>query len=419
MRRTRSVPVLAAAGALCTVALPWMGSTAGAAQSGVPAVHPRVFASPPAGATKPDDITTLDGLLYVTYQNNAGKDGSPSGSMSTIVAFDPATGAPVTTYTVLGRCDGLTADAPHHRLLASVNEDNNSSLFVITPGNPVPSHYDYSPNPAETGTDGTNGGTDAISVAPDGTIYIAHSNPDVSLPDPNNTAAVYTVSLEGSTATLSPVFGVNDPAYLINRGPGASPVAPLGLTDPDSNRYVADLWGGTLIQDAQADSKLVFAAGLRNGRPAALLQLSLTNAGDPSGALATPQLDDIERVGGAGVLYAVDQKSGNIYAIDTTADETGTFFVSQPAPGSGDLPNTPALGIVDLRTGVVTHVDSTLGSPKGLLFVPASDGGGATCDLAARVPADNRIPAELARSIRERICGASTDLPPTRFPGAG
>jgi hypothetical protein len=25
---------------------------------------------------------------------------------------------------------------------------------------------------------------------------------------------------------------------------------------------------------------------------------------------------------------------------------------------------------VDLHTGVVTHVDSTLGSPKGLLFVP-------------------------------------------------
>jgi hypothetical protein len=159
--------------------------------------------------------------------------------MSTIVAFDPKSGAVVAKYSVTGRCDGLTADPIHHRLLASVNEDNNSSLYVITPGNPTAKHYTYSPEPAETG------------------------------------------------------------------GP------------------------------------------------------------------ATPQLDDIERVTGRGTLYAVDQKTGSIYAIDTAGVEPGTFFVSQPNPSSGDLPNDPALGVVDLHSGVVTHVDSTLASPKGLLFVPA------------------------------------------------
>ena len=55
---------------------------------------------------------------------------------------------------------------------------------------------------------------------------------------------------------------------------------------------------------------------------------------------------------------------------DTRQLEPGTLFVSQPAPKSGDLPNDPALGILDPHTGVVTHVDSTMGSPKGLLFVP-------------------------------------------------
>jgi hypothetical protein len=61
----------------------------------------------------------------------------------------------------------------------------------------------------------------------------------------------------------------------------------------------------------------------------------------------------------------------------------GTLFVSQPAPSTGDQNNTPALSVVDPETGVVTAVDSTLGSPKGLLFVPArhrhdggDDGGG-------------------------------------------
>ena len=71
------------------------------------------------------------------------------------------------------------------------------------------------------------------------------------------------------------------------------------------------------------------------------------------------------------MLYAVDQKSANIYSIDTGEVDPGTYFVSQPAPSAGDLPNDPAIGVVDLHTGVVTHVDSTLASPKGLLFVPA------------------------------------------------
>jgi hypothetical protein len=344
-------------------------ATAQASGSAIPHITPKLFATAPAGASKPDDITKLGGLIYVTYQNNAGKDGTPPGSMSTIVAFDPSTKAVVATYSVLGRCDGLTADPLHHRVLASVNEDLNSSLYVITPGNPTPAHYTYSPDPAEMGSDGTNGGTDAISVSPDGTIYVAHSNPDPALPAPNNTAAVYTMTLGGTTAKLTPLFGVNDPASVVNPTPGAPTVAPLGLTDPDSNRFIPGEEGGTLIQMAQADSKLVQASNLQEDHPS-LRQLNLTNATVPKGGPATPQLDDIARVAGPGTLYAVDQKTGSIYTIDTTGVEPGTFFVSQPNPSAGDLPNDPALGVVDLHTGVVTHVDSTLGSPKGLLFVP-------------------------------------------------
>jgi hypothetical protein len=361
---------LAASTAVSTGML--LGAATGAAHaadSATPTIHPTLFATAPAGATKPDDITKLGDLLYVTYQNNAGKDGNPPGSKSTIVAFDSA-GAVVTTYSLTGRCDGLTADVRHNRLLASVNEDLNSSLYVITPGNPDPVHYTYSPNPAQTGSDGTNGGTDAISVAPDGVIYVAHSNPDIALPSPNNTAAVYRLSLSDATAELTPVFGVNDLAAVINPAPGTPNRAPLGLTDPDSNTFIPDGNGGTLVQDAQADSKLVFASSFWLGRPL-LRQLNLTNATQPSGGPATPQLDDIVSVRGTGTLYAVDQKGGNIYAISISGLKHDVMFVSQPNPSAGDLPNDPAIGVVDLQTGVVTHLDSTLASPKGLLFVPA------------------------------------------------
>jgi hypothetical protein len=274
----------------------------------------------------------------------------------------------VTTYTLTGRCDGLTADPRHHRIFATVNED--SSLYVITPGAAEPlAHYDYSPSPAETGSDGTNGGTDAVSIGSNGTVYVAHSNPDRSLPAPNDTAAVYTLELHGATAELTPLFGVNDSAEVINPPPGDPASASLGLTDPDSNRFLPSAGGGILVQDSQADSKLVFVTNL-GARTPKLRQLDLTNATPPSGGAATPQLDDIERVGGPGTLYAVDEATGNVYETDTARVEPDTLFVSQPAPKSGDLPNDPALGVLDPHDGVVTHVDSTMGSPKGLLFVP-------------------------------------------------
>src|SRR6202022_3413423 len=101
-----------------------------------------------------------------------------------------------------------------------------------------------------------------------------------------------------------------------------------GLTDPDSNRFVPGEEGGTLIQVAQADSKMVLASNLQEDHPS-LRQLNLTNATAPKGGPATPQLDDIARVAGPGTLYAVDQKTGSIYTVDTAGIEPGTFVVSQ------------------------------------------------------------------------------------------
>ncbi len=379
MRTTtrNSLGLLTALAALTAVTAP--AAFAATPTSTVPSIHLRVFATAPSGLTHPDDITRLGGLLFAAYQNNAGPDGSPAGSKTDVVAFDLKTGKVKHTYVIPGRVDGLTADPHHHRVLASVNEDLNSTLYTITPSEDEPlKHYTYSPNPAETGSDGTNGGTDALSVSANGTIYVAHSNPDVSLPGANNTAAVFTLKLSGSTAALSPLFGVNDTAPVINPAPGAPTSAPLGLTDPDSNRWLAGPDGGTLVQDAQADSKLVFVTDLDaakdHKKQPTVRQLNLTNAVTPSTGAGTPQLDDIEQVTGAGTLFVSDQASGTIYQAATAGVRRGTIFVSQPAPKAGDQPNDPALGVVDTTTGVVTHLSAgvTLGNPKGLLFLPAT-----------------------------------------------
>jgi hypothetical protein len=44
--------------------------------------------------------------------------------------------------------------------------------------------------------------------------------------------------------------------------------------------------------------------------------------------------------------------------------------IMQTQPGEHGATADKILGVVDPRTGVVTHVASTFGSPKGLLFVP-------------------------------------------------
>jgi len=327
-----------------------------------------VFASAPSGAVKPDDITMLDGLLYVTYQNNAGPDGSPTGSHSTVVALDSA-GHAAQVWSIAGRVDGLTADPARHRVLATANEDLNSSLYAITPGDKTPTHYTYSPDPAQKGTDGSNGGTDSISIAADGSIYLAHSNPDLTLPTPNNAPALYRATLSGSTASLTPVFGVNDRAAVINPAAGAPAVTKMMLTDPDSNRIITVAGQPTLVQDAQGDSKLVFVSGLTAATPT-LKQLNLHNA---TGAAAiTPQLDDLEQITGPGTLYIADQGSGVIYALDTAAMTPGTIVVSQPKPGKGDLANRAGVGTLDPATGIVTSLLTAPRSPKGLLFVPAA-----------------------------------------------
>ncbi len=380
MRKTTRAALggLAAVGALCAA----VGPAAMAARAVPPAeqhtpagtsLKLTPFAAAPAGYTNPDDLTRLGNVLYTAYQNNAAADGTPAGSKSDIVGFDIKTGKALRHWVLPGRVDGLTADPRHHRLLATVNEDLNSSLYTITPtrDSATVQHYQYSPSPAQTGTDGTNGGTDALCVAANGTVYVAHSNPDTSLPGANDTAATYTLKLSGSTAKLTGLYGVNDTAAVINPAKGAPARARLGLTDPDSNRWIPGRDGGTLIQDAQADSKLVYVRDLDAKRPT-VSQLDLVNATTPSKGAATPQLDDIERVTGDGTLFVVDSAAGRIYKADTRGVRPGTVFASQPAPKAGDLPNDPALAVVDQRTGVVTHLNTgiTLQSPKGLLFVP-------------------------------------------------
>jgi len=187
---------------------------------------------------------------------------------------------------------------------------------------------------------------------------------------------------------------------------GAPRSAPLGLTDPDSNRIIAGSGGDMLIQDAQADSKLVFATHLSSGSPS-LAQLNLVNAAGKAGG-PTPQVDDIEQVTGPGTLYVVDQSSGKIYSMDTATVTPGTYFVSQPKPSKGDLPNHADVATLDIHTGVVTDLHTGLISPKGLLFIPkAATAPTPTATPSTTPAAATSTPADLPTAVPAGTGGLS------------
>ena len=81
--------------------------------------------------------------VYVSFQNGVGPKGEPSTShdtASTVAEFDTA-GHKLRQWNLTGKCDGLTADPANRRLIATVNEDGNSSLFTISPAAPTDQPY--------------------------------------------------------------------------------------------------------------------------------------------------------------------------------------------------------------------------------------------------------------------------------------
>lgn len=351
---------LVIAGASAAIGLPAALSAspaAGATAAARPHLSVRVFASGTATMFHPDDITWLDGTVYVVWQNGVGPMGqpSPTGTTASSVVGYSASGHRVATWKVAGHADGLAADAASHRLIVTVNEDGNSSLFTISPEAPATDqvrHYHYNLNPLAQG-----GGTDAVSVYR-GVILVSASAPTIA-----NGPAVYQARLEASgVAVLQPVFYDNSTATVANvNSPTWGKSVALALTDPDSNEVVptgSPRFAGDFMLDSQGDQQQVYLDGAGGPTPH-LSVLDLSQSVDDT-AWAT----DVD-----GTLLVTDGVDNGIFAV-TGAFDPGTAFVAV-TPGSANNPiNRPNyLGRLDLRTGEVTQVVTTI-QAKGLLFIP-------------------------------------------------
>ena len=358
MQRSRRRAVLLACGgaaALSAAVVPTVTSVASSPPA-ASTLQVSVFASGSSTMTQPDDITTMGGNVYAAWQNGVGSMGQPApggGTTSDVVEYSNA-GASLARWALTGKVDGFGADLSTGQLIATVNEDGNSSLYTIDPnasaGRQV-THYVYNLDPLPHG-----GGSDAVTVY-HGQILISASAP--TQPDG---PALYRVTLSGGIATVQPVFFDNSPAERANTQlPGFGTKVPLALTDPDSSEVVpasSARFAGDLVLDSQGDQEQVYV-GAPAGNVPQLSVLRLSQAVDDSAWITSSH----------GTLYATDGTDNEIFAIRGTFTP-GTVYTSVTPADANTPVNAPSyLGVLDLNTGMITPAITTI-QAKGLVYVP-------------------------------------------------
>ncbi len=328
-------------------------SLARAGQSGLSV---RVFAAGDATLFGPDDITSLDGGIYVAWQNGVGSMGEPSSTgvtASTVIGYSMR-GHRRASWRLTGKIDGMSADPASHRLIATVNEDGNSSLYTISPEAPAGdqiAHYTYNV-PLTHG-----GGTDAISVYR-GAILISASAPTVS-----DGPAVFRVRLTSrSVALVQPVFFDNSTATVANvNSAQVGQHVTLALTDPDSNAVVphaSPRFAGDFMLDSQGDGEQMYVDGATGAAPR-LSVLRLSQSVDDT-AWATDA---------GGTLFVTDAFDNEVFMVRGPFVPGTAYVAVTPADATIPLNHPNYLGRLDLGTGHIATAVTTI-QAKGLVFVP-------------------------------------------------
>ncbi|HET9691827.1 MAG TPA: hypothetical protein VFP61_11795 [Acidimicrobiales bacterium] len=322
--------------------------------------------------TKPDDIVRLGDRLFVAFQNGVGSTGGPAnngGTQSSLVELTPD-GQQVGQWDLTGKIDGLGVDPAMNAVVATVDEDGNSSLYTVAPqrGSSAVTHYCYNANPLPHG-----GGTDSIAYY-GGRLVISASAPD---PSPADVPAVYAATLEpgvapttcpaGSapaTGTAVLTNGFSDTAAATPANAGAP--SRLALTDPDSSTVVpgsAPRFGGEFMLDSQGDDQQVYTTDPIGGSSLSVLQLSQS-------------VNDTAFVTSRGALYVTDPSADAVDRV-TGPFRVGQAFVAATPCSDNSAPSTCTtanyLGTLDLSSGAVTSVGAAL-APQGMLFVPGHQG---------------------------------------------
>ncbi|HEY1625674.1 MAG TPA: hypothetical protein VGG16_17925 [Streptosporangiaceae bacterium] len=384
---TRKAKVLTVAGA-AAVGLAGAGTFAATAHASLPASYPTYAVKQvlhganlrhvnsetgkKEALTSPDDITQYNGTLYAAFQNGVGPQGQASSSGnkdSTVVEFKPG-GTVVAQWDVAGKCDGLTANPSTGEIIATVNEDANSSLYGITPGGQL-THYTYNKALPH------KGGTDAVSFYK-GTMLVSASAPGTSGAAAPHAGypAVYSVTLNQASkaATVKAYYYDEASAKIANNPGGLGTGVKLALTDPDSNEVVPSgvpRWGGDFLLTSQGDKVQIYSSN-----PGSLWELKLSQSVD----------DTVFPTSAKGAVYATDPASDTVDSVDSATFWPDSAFVAATpcaANNAGGGCAANYLGLLNLVNGQISKVNLTGANlqPQGMTFLST---GGAPAPIVPR-----------------------------------
>ncbi len=319
--------------------------TKSAAQPAPPTTDPQalssfIFASAPAGDTKPDSITIGGGSMWVEYGNGANSAG---GGTSKIVQYS-MNGQVQATYTANGLADGLKYDPVTGNVWVMNNNDGNANLQFIDPRTAQISGSLTYAAPYVYGANSGSGYDDAVFEGQ--RVFISKTNPA------NPGDAVVQELLNGTAP-----FGKLQTSTILSYGDSETNILTgktemLPVSDPDSLKALPD---GALMLTSEADGALTFIKHPGTSQQtASFLKL-------PAGY--TPD-DAIMPAATSGTFYISNEGANNVLKVQVKDLIPSDIYA--------DIYSKNELVQIDPTNGKITTVLAGLSNPHGLAFVASS-----------------------------------------------
>lgn len=330
------------------------------AQTAMPPFTLSVFpGTPPAGATKPDDLAvSANGKhLWVGYGN--GVDTTGKGGPSTIVEYDIATGAVLKNISIPGHVDGLKINPATGDVWATENEDGNPTLAVIDHESGAFNIYRFDPTLITGGFDD---------------LVFVRTHREGSQHDSDRSLDVYVVTSSQVDTTTPVIVRIAGPLRTSNtRVESTLPGAPQSVLNIVTNtEETTDMVGdpdsmtldpaGELVLDNRSDDSLYIVRDPKAQHP--VLRVPLTLGGNP--------VEVNDTIFTTSATNGVSSTAGTIFITDTGANAiymlTKPYFPANEVYTAANVVNDVAL--VDFNTGVVTPVATGFKGLHGLAFSP-------------------------------------------------
>jgi len=314
--------------------------------------------TPPAGATKPDDLAvSANGKrLWVGYGN--GVDTTGKGGPSTVVEYDIASGAVLKNISIPGHVDGLKINPATGDVWATENEDGNPTLAVIDHDSGAFMIYRFSPTLITGGFD------DLVFVA----------SPSRHEHERDSQQDVYVVTSSQVDTTTPVIVRISGRLQATNTSVEATlPGAPQSVWNVVTNQEeTTDMIGdpdsmtldsaGELVLDNRSDDSLYIVRDPKAQIP--VLRVPLT--------LGAAPVEVNDTIFTASATNGVSSTAGTIFITDTTTNViymlTKPYFPSNEVYTAANVANV--VGLLDLNTGVVTPVANGFKGLHGLAFSP-------------------------------------------------